>query len=129
MLYYNCKEEEILKGGEENEKRQKETHHYGNCRFDNQSNRCRGCRDFSNQVVVTKPRGESPSPFGGQSYINTKKGEIQVRNKNYLFIILCLMLVIANSNNFDIFSRIAVGATGILIMLDVIKDARRLING
>lgn len=39
------------------------------------------------------------------------------------------MLVIANSNNFDIFSRIAVGATGILIMLDVIKDARRLING
>ena len=51
-----------------------------------------------------------------------------MKNKNYLLIILCLVLVIANHNDFDIFSRISLGSVGICLILDIIEKVRGFQN-
>ncbi len=49
-----------------------------------------------------------------------------MKNKHYLYILFCAVSVIANANNFDLISRIALGMTGITLLIDVISQLRRI---
>lgn len=49
--------------------------------------------------------------------------------KNFWFISLCALLIIASFVDWIIPIRVAVAANAIVILFDVIRDARRLLNG
>ncbi len=47
-------------------------------------------------------------------------------NKNFWLITLCALLIISIYTGLNIFSRIALGANGLIILADVIISVRRL---
>lgn len=49
--------------------------------------------------------------------------------KNFWFVTLCFLLIVANNIEMNIFLRIAIGANAILILLDIIKQIRGFRNG
>ena len=49
-----------------------------------------------------------------------------MKNRHCFYLILCTALVIANVHNFDLFSRIALGMTGLALLLDFAVRLRRI---
>lgn len=72
---------------------------------------------------------KAPPPQGEQIQYNTKKGELQEFMKNFWFITLCALLIIAASIGLNIPLRIAIIANAILISIDIIKQIWRFYNG
>jgi len=52
-----------------------------------------------------------------------------VSDKNFWFVSLCALLAIGSCTEWNIAIRIAVAANAIVVLLNVIRDARRLYYG